>query len=129
ASVTPAYRVTPLDALRAALPGVEIVHSPGVGIDRRVPTMPIELHVDYFEGSTIDERGESVHQSEQPAAEFFYLSAPPGVPEPFTARATGTFEPASSGPYLFSLVQAGRARLLVNGDVLIDGITDPMPRD
>src|SRR5207245_4158383 len=57
------------------------------------------------------------------------LSVPPGAPGPVTARATGTFEPATSGPYVFSLVQAGRARLLVNGDVLIDGITDPMPRD
>ena len=129
ASVTPAYRITPLDALRAALPGVEVVHAPGVGIDRSVPTMPIELRVEYFAGSDVDAMSDAVHRTEHPGAEFFYLGAPPDVPEPFTARATGVFEPATTGPYVFSLVQAGRARLIVDGRVLIDGIADPMPRD
>ena len=129
ATVTPAYRTTPLEALRAALPGVEISYAPGVGIDRSVPTLPIDLHVEYFAGSTIGESDDVLHRTEHPAAEFFYMGAPPNVPEPFTVRATATFEPPAPGPYVFSLVQAGRARLSVGGQVVIDGIADPMPRD
>jgi beta-glucosidase len=44
-------------------------------------------------------------------------------------RLQATFEPATTAPHVFSLVQAGRARLLVDGHVVIDGIGDPMPRD
>ncbi|HEX4821947.1 MAG TPA: glycoside hydrolase family 3 C-terminal domain-containing protein, partial [Acidimicrobiales bacterium] len=101
----------------------------GVGIDRKVPTLPIALHAEYFAGSDIDAPGERVHQVEQSAAEFFHLGAPPDAPEPFTVRATGTFTPDAGGSYVFSLVQAGRARLSVDGAVVIDGVTDPMPRD
>jgi beta-glucosidase len=129
ATVTPAYRTTPLDALRAALPGVDIVYAPGVGIDRSVPTLSIPLHAAYFAGSAVGEGAEVVHRSDHPAVEFFYLGTPPGLPESFTLRATATFEPPAAGPYVFSLVQAGYARLSVDGRVLIDGVADPMPRD
>ena len=129
ASVTPAYRTTPLDALRVALPDAEIVHAPGVGIERSVPTLAIPTEIEYFAGSNIDEATEAVHRSGHASAEFLHMGAPPHVPEPFTARLTGTFTPDSTGPYVFALVQAGRARLSIDSDVVIDGVADPMPRD
>ena len=49
ASLTPAYRITPLAALRERLgDAVEVVYEPGVGIDRTVPTLAVELHAEYF---------------------------------------------------------------------------------
>ena len=106
-----------------------MVYEPGVGIDRTVPTLHIDLHAEYFSGVDIDNATEVVHRSDHPTAEVFYLGAPPGVPEPFSLRATGVFEPPETGPYVFSLVQAGRVRLSVGGRVVIDGMADPLPRD
>ena len=43
-------------------------------------------------------------------------------------RARTRFTPAETGTYVFTLIQAGRARLIVDGTVLVDGFTDPPPR-
>ena len=130
ASLTPAYRITLLAALRERLgDGVEVVYEPGVGIDRTVPTLDVPLHAEYFAGVDIGGATEVVHSTDHPKAEVFFLGAPPGVPEPFSLRATGVFDPPTTGPYLFSLVQAGRVRLSVGGRVVIDGMAEPPPRD
>ena len=42
-------------------------------------------------------------------------------------RAAGSFDVAAPGTYQFSLAQVGGARLLVNDEVLVDGIADPLP--
>lgn len=43
----------------------------------------------------------------------------------FSFRATSTFSVLDSGSHVFTLVQAGRARLLIDGQVVLDGFTDP----
>jgi beta-glucosidase len=130
ASLTPAYRTSPLAALRDAFgDGVEIVHEPGVGIDRTVPTLDVPLHAEYFLGADVDTSDEIVNEIDHPKAEIFYLGAPPEVTGPFSVRATAVFLPSATGPYVFSLVQAGRVRLSVGGRIVIDGIADPLARD
>ncbi len=130
ASVTPAYRRSPLDALRDRFgAAVDIVHQPGVGIDRTVPVLAVELHAEYFAGLDLTAATDAVHSSDHSNVEMFSLGAPGGVPEPFCVVARGVYEPPSSGRYVFSLVQAGRARLSVGGHVVIDGIADPLARD
>ena len=44
----------------------------------------------------------------------------------YTARAQLT--PGETGPHTFTLRQGGRARLLVGGEVVLDGFEDPPPR-
>jgi beta-glucosidase len=127
ASVRPAYRVTPLDALRERFGTASIVHEPGVGIDRSVPVLRGACHIDYFAGE--DWAGDVLRSEDRATAEIFYLGAPPDVPEPFSFRATLTYTPDTSGPHVFALVQAGRARVSVAGDVVLDGIADPLRRD
>jgi beta-glucosidase len=130
ASLTPAYQITPLAALLERFgDSVEVVYEPGVGIDRTVPTLGIRLHAEYFSGIDPAADADVVHRTEHPKAEVFSLGPPPDVPEPFSLRATGVFDPPETGPYVFSLVQAGRVRLSVGGRVVIDGIADPLPRD
>ena len=130
ASLTPAYRITPLAALRDALgDGVEIVHEAGVGIDRTVPTLEVPLHAEYFLGADVDAADDIVSEIDHPKAEIFYLGDPPDVTGPFSVRATAVFVPPTTGPYVFSLVQAGRVRLSVGGRMVIDGIADPLARD
>src|SRR5205085_10343625 len=42
-------------------------------------------------------------------------------------RARATYTAPESGRYVLTLVQAGRARVLVDGAVVLDGVTDPPP--
>jgi beta-glucosidase len=138
ASLRPHYRITPLEALRARLGDrVRIVHEPGVDIDRTVP--PIDaaaltapdgsagLAVECFAGHEL--AGEPVFTRTGDGTSLLFFGTPdPAVPPEFSARARGTFTPPATGTYTFTLSQAGRARLLVDGDVLLDGMTNPPPR-
>jgi beta-glucosidase len=114
------YRVTPLEALRARLPGVDIVHERGCDIDRSAPELRAAWRIE-FEGSD--------HVSERDSGLLLFdaLPAPLDVETVrYTARAELT--PQETGTYTFTLRQAGRARLLVDGEVVLDGFADPPPR-
>ena len=45
----------------------------------------------------------------------------------FSFRATASCPCTRPADHVFTLVQAGRARLLIDGVVVLDGITDPPP--
>ena len=50
----------------------------------------------------------------------------PAVPPVFSARVSGTFVAEETGAWRFSLVSAGRSRLLVDGTVVVDN-WEPTP--
>ena len=52
---------------------------------------------------------------------------PPSCGRVFSARLTGAFTPEEDGRWVVSLAQAGRARLFVDGRVVIDGFDRPLP--
>jgi beta-glucosidase len=138
ASLRPHYRITPLEAIRAHLGDrVAIRHERGCDIDRT--TLPLGatqlstpngtpgLAVEFFAGP--DLAGAVVHQRVSPDSHLLFFGEPaPDVPaEAFSFGATGRFTPVDAGPHTFTLVQAGRARVLVDGEVLLDGMSDPPP--
>lgn len=131
----------PVDALREALgPGVEVVHEPGCDNRRRTPvlggpttTAPeggTGFTVDWFAGP--DLAGDPVRRTHTPSAEIFGLEPP--VPElagaegGWSCRAHTTLTPTVSGTHTFTLTQAGRARLIVDGRPVIDGFAERLPR-
>ncbi len=139
ASLRAGRLVTPLDALREALGDrVAVVHEPGCDIARETPLLggagtaapggDTGFDVDWFAGP--DLAGDPVHHSHVPTAEVFGLEPPvPGLGhEGWSCRLHSALTPAVSGSHLFTLVQGGRARLLLDGGVVIDGVTDPPPR-
>ena len=136
AAVRPHYRTTPLDALRAALgPDVEVVWEPGADIDRSPPPLgPDELRtpdgepglaVSFY--ATPDLTGPVVGTTVALDTRFFTTGLPlPGLEEEkFSMRFLGTYTPAWTGPHLFRVAQAGRVRLSIDGQVVLDGIANP----
>lgn len=138
AGLRPHHRTSPLDALRARFgDDVELRFERGCDIDRTVPPIggPRLVAPDGQPGFTVelfaghDLAGDAVHQTCREDGRLIFFGQPgPDVPEDaFSMRAVGRFTPAESGAHTFTLVQAGRARLLVDGEVAIDGMTDPAP--
>jgi len=138
ASLRPHYRITPLQAIRAHLGDrVAIRHERGCDIDRTTPplggtqlTTPDGtpgLVLEFF--ADPDLAGPVVHRRVSPDGLLLFFGEPaPEVPaETFSFRATGRFTPTDTGRHTFTLVQAGRARVLVDGDIVLDGTTDPPP--
>ena len=130
-----AYRATsPLDALSARLPHAEVVWERGCDIDRTCPalTRPLvkgSVTVDYFDGFALGLPGEAKATIEAGSFDFLAFGPPAaGVSaETYSLRATATVVPTSTGGYEFRLVQCGRARLLVDGEVVLDATVGDFP--
>lgn len=131
-----AYRTTsPLDALSARLPDTEVVWEKGCDIDRTCPalTKPLvqgTVTVDYFDGFDLGGPGGAKATVETASFDFmaFGEPAPQVSAESYSLRATASVVPTSTGVYEFRLVQCGRARVLVDGEVVLDATTGDYPR-
>jgi beta-glucosidase len=137
AQVRPHYEVTPLQAFRDRLgEQVEVRFERGCRIDRATPPLTGPrliapdgrpgMDADFYRGHDLN--GEAIHHVALTGTTLELFDVPdPALGEAFSARATGRFTPEESGSYLFTLSQAGRARLIVDGNVLLDGFKEPPP--
>ncbi len=138
AQLRPHYRIAPIEALRERLAtGVELVHEAGCSIDRSAPALARpHVHtpdghpgfaVEYF--ANLDWSGEATQCARFDEASLMFFGAPAeGVPEEqFSLRAQADFAVEETGEHTFTLVQAGRARGLIDGAVVIDGVAQPPP--
>jgi beta-glucosidase len=126
ARVTPHPPVSPLAGLRARFErdGMTVEHERGCYsfkvtpvLDERVLVRP--LRVEYFAGR--DREGDVLYTQVSARALFTYIGpVGHGVPEQFSLRATGTIAATETGEWTLSLVQVGRARLLLDGVVVVD---------
>ena len=121
AKLRPHYAVTPLEALRERLgAAVEVVHEPGCDIDRTVPELRAPFSIELDGGRATARRADGLLM-------FDALPEPLDVAD-FSFRAVAEITPAVSGAHTFTLVQAGGARVLVGGRLVLDGIAHPPPR-
>ena len=138
AALKPHYTKTPLQALGEKLgDAVEIVHERGCWTEKTTPplsgpelvgpagegAMRVEFHEGLeFSGAPVDVR--TVDSSQ-----LLYFGSPgEGLnPGAFSFRAVGSLIPTETGRHVFTLIQAGNARLLVDGKTVIDGFENPPP--
>ena len=128
AGVEPDHRTSPLDALRAKLGGgVAVIHEPGVDLARATTVLRIPLEVEYFGALECD--GDAVHHGELHATELTHLGPPvPALDGAFSVRATGIYRPVESGRYLFTLTRVGRARVIIDGTMVLDAFETSLRR-
>jgi beta-glucosidase len=126
ARVTPHAPVSPLAGLRARFESasIEVAHERGCFSSKRTPILDERvlqgpLQVEYFAGR--ERAGAPVRTDTMPGARLQYLgSAGVGVPDDFSVRITGTVVVPEDGEWTFTLVQAGRSRLALDGELLVD---------
>jgi beta-glucosidase len=133
--VTPYQVVTPLEALRAALPGhVALAYERGCDIDRTARPVggpglraPDGFTLDLFAGLSWE--GAPVERRSVQELRTLFLGDPsPGLAAgDWSLRAKGTVVAAETGEHELGLVQCGRCRVLVDGAVVLDGFADPPP--
>jgi beta-glucosidase len=142
----------PLEGLRARLGDTTVVHEPGCLTHKFLPELPPERLGEPGRGAAgagtdLDGADRPVHLTVhadgsfagEPVAERrlrtlqakLFTGRMPGVDDPttFSARYATTFVPRRSGTHTFSLCAVGRARLVVEGQLVVDNWTDPQPGD
>ena len=129
ASLEPEHRTSPLAALRTRFgESMTITYEPGCVIDRYVPPLAAGMHVEFFAGDSFE--GDVVHERDFDSGRVTLFGNPQGIKTgSFSFRATATLRVDASGPHVLSLVQVGRARVLVDGRTVIDATGEPaLPR-
>ena len=121
-----AYRnVSLMDALGDEYGDLDVRYAQGCDIERSLvalsaPMLKGKLRLEYFNGH--DWSGSVLHTAESASAEMVFFGEPgPGVdPEAFSVRASGVLEVEDTGEHHLGLVQLGRCRVLLDGEVVLD---------
>ena len=128
-----AYRETsPLESLIERLPDADVRWEKGTNIDRTTPALAPPLvqgpvAVEYFDGH--EHEGAVKASTEVRSFEFLAFGAPAvGVDPAYSLRARATVVPTVSGPHELRLVQSGRARVVVDGEVVLDATEGDVER-
>jgi beta-glucosidase len=140
AALRPHHVTTPADALRARLGDqVRVVVEQGCHNNKQLPVLGGRgtaapsgagdgFDVEYY--THPDFGGEVVDAGHMTTAEAFITEPPSPLVgrSGWSMRLRTTVTPDASGTHEFGLVQTSPARLLVGGDVLIDGFAERPPR-
>ena len=136
AQVTPYRMTTPLEALSAHCGsdveivferGCEVSSAPAV-VGEAVLRAPDGFLGERFAGTEFE--GPSVETLEMSGLRMVSFGglAPERVTGDWSMRVAGVVIPQESGTFQLALAQAGSARLFVNGELLLDGFTNPPPQ-
>jgi beta-glucosidase len=141
AQVIPHRRPSPLEALAAALgdgvgDGVEVVHERACEVDLSATVIggPVLRAPDGFEAELYagpDPTGEVVEHRRLDELRLVVFPTDGGngqLPSAeWSARVRGTVVPEEEGAFQLALQQSGRARVMVDGEVVLDGFASPPP--
>lgn len=125
ARVSPFPPVTPLAGLRERFADAfQVEHERGCASYKQTPILDDlmldgPLQIAYYPGR---ERAGEPALVEPGDRGWFTFTGPftPEVPEEFSMRITGTLVAPESGAWTFGLVQVGRAKLAIDGEVVVD---------
>ena len=128
------YRnVSLMDALGEEYSNLDVLYAQGCDIERSLvalsaPMLKGSLSLAYFNGH--DWSGPVVHTFEAASADlvFFGPPAPEVNPEAFSLRASGVLVAEDTGEHTLELVQAGRCRVLLDGEVALDATEGEIDR-
>ncbi len=142
AGLRPHHRTSPLEALRARVdanggPRFDVRFERGCAIDRTTPPIGGAQLVasdgepgfvlEVFAGHEPAKPALLTTRREDGRLIFFGVPGPEVPDDAFSLRAHSRFTPETSGEHTLTLVQAGRARVLVDDEVVLDGTVDPAP--
>lgn len=117
-SFHPSYVISPLEALREGLPGVQVLHEPGVDHGGRLPLLTMALTVEVYADADAQT---PLTVLELPRSQAIFPGGVPGHGHgAFHLRASGTFTVPESRRYTFSLLSGGDTVVLIDGREVLD---------
>lgn len=139
AALRPHYRTSFLDAITDAVGGAAtITYHPGVSIDKTPPPLSgslvhghdggTDLVVEYFPGDSFETDPAGTTTIDQ--TKLLFADPPITTEDTFSSRMVAMFTPPLSGRHVFELTQVAntRARVVVDGTVVLDGFGRTQPR-
>jgi beta-glucosidase len=126
ATVVPEYVVSPLDGLRAALPGASVSYSRGAVVHSGVLELPLDtmtnpetdepgLHVRF-----LDRDGTELFTEDRLSSSLYWFGGTAPTADTARLEIRTRFTPAESGAVRLGFALVGRGRLFVDNTLLLD---------
>ena len=131
ATVVPEHVVSPLQGLRAALPGVELSYSVGAVTQTSLASIPREQMTNPVTGgpgarvSFRDEAGAEIFTEDRLATELIWFGGAAPIAEARQVEVAFTFRPARTERLELGFAATGHGRLWVDGELRIDEVVTP----
>ena len=127
ATVLPAYTVSPLAGLRAALPDAEVTYSVGAVSQTGLADLPLDQLTNPVTGEPgarvrfVDEAGEELFAEDRlKTAPLVWFGGAAPISESASVELTTRYTPADSGTVRIGFAMVGRGRVWVDGELVID---------
>ncbi|MEU1163363.1 glycoside hydrolase family 3 C-terminal domain-containing protein [Streptomyces sp. NPDC005921] len=126
AGVAPTRTVSPLDGVRAALPGVDVTYSPGAVLNQSVTELPLSGLTNPFTGEPgvrtrfRDASGVEIFAEDRLTTRLIYVGGDAPVSSSHSFELHTSYTPAEAGPVRLGFAVTGRARLYVDDLLFVE---------
>ena len=130
ATVIPETVVSPLDGLRAAFPDTDITYAPGAFVHSGVQPLPLKRMVNPRTGEPgvrvafTDAGGAELYTEDRRASDLLWFGGDALIAESATLVLETVYTPEISGELPLAFAALGTARLLADGDVVLEATTE-----
>src|SRR5206468_7717856 len=130
ATVMPEYTVSPLDGLRAALPGVRISYSRGAIVQEGVAGLPLDQMTNPVTGEPgvrvrfLDAGGTELFAEDRRSTALVWFGGDAPISRSASVELRTRFTPAESGPVRVGFASVGRGRVYLDGELIVDEVAE-----
>jgi beta-glucosidase len=135
ATVMPAYTVSPLDGLRAALPGADISYALGAVVHDGVAELPLTQMTNPVTGGPglrvrfLDSAGGELFAEDRRSSALVWFGGNAPIGRSATVELTTVFTPAETGPVRLGFAAVGHGKVYLDGDLILDEVATPEHAD
>ncbi len=126
ATVMPAYTVSPLDGLRAALPGAEVSYSRGAVVQQGVTELPLTQMTNPVTGGPglrarfLAADGTELFAEDRRSSALVWFGGNAPVGRSASVQLVTRFTPAESGPVRVGFAAVGHGQVYLDGKLIVD---------
>src|SRR6202044_2205703 len=130
ATVMPQYTVSPLDGLRAALPGAEVSYARGRMVQQGVTELPLAQMTNPVTGGPglrarfLAADGTEVFAEDRRSSALVWFGGDAPIGRSATVELATGFTPGESGPVRVGLAAVGHGKAYLDGELIVDKIAE-----
>ena len=126
ATVMPEYTVSPLDGLRAALPGADVSYSRGAVVQQGVTELPLAQMTNPVTGGPglrarfLGADGTELFAEDRRSSALVWFGGNAPIGRSATVQLATLFTPAESGPVRIGFAAVGHGKVYLDGELIVD---------
>ena len=130
ATVIPEYTVSPLDGLRAALPGAEVSYSRGAVVQQGVTELPLAQMTNPVTGGSglrvrfLDADGTELHTEDRRSSALVWFGGNAPISRSAAVELVTSYTPAESGPVRVGFATVGHGKIYLDGELIVDEVAE-----